>query len=159
MQKNLGWIGTEANPIPFGLQSRHPYQWPGSTMASMAAMAITLIWPLWRYGHSCHRRHSWSRQSIWVSKEASGPQDCNLWSWFCLNSHFKGKKLKIHAKIFFLYKFWKSFVYLVEKKGSGGSTSGAPRDLKFFLVVLVPKWNGISFGANSSQIFLHLGPP
>ena len=67
--------------------------------------------------------------------------------------------MKIHAKIFFLYKFWKSFVYLVEKKGSGDSTSGAPRDLNFFLVVLVPKWNGISLGANSYQIFLHLGPP
>ena len=27
----------------------------GSTMVSMATM---VIWPLWRYGHSCHRRHS-----------------------------------------------------------------------------------------------------
>ena len=67
--------------------------------------------------------------------------------------------LKIHAKKNFLYKFWKSFVYLVEKKGSGGSTSSAPRDLNFLLVVLILKWNGISFAASSSQIFLHLGPP
>ena len=40
-----------------------------------------------------------------------------------------------------------------------GSTSRVPRDVTFFLVVLIPKWNGISLGANSSQIFLHLGPP
>ena len=67
--------------------------------------------------------------------------------------------MKIHAEIFFLYKFWKSFVYLVGKKGSGGSTSSAPRDLNFFLVVFIPKWNGISFAANSFQIVLLLGPP
>ena len=28
---------------------RHPYQWPESTMAALAAMAISLIWPLWQY--------------------------------------------------------------------------------------------------------------
>ena len=65
----------------------------------------------------------------------------------------------IHVEIFSLYKVWKSFVYLVEKEGSGGSTFSAPRDLKFVVVVLMPKWNGISLGANSSHIFLHLGPP
>ena len=74
-------------------------------MVSMAPMAISLIWPLWRYGHSCHRGHSSSRPPIWVSKEASGPQDCSLWSQFCLNDTFKGQKLKIHAEIIFLYNF------------------------------------------------------
>ena len=33
---------------------RHPYQWHRSTMAPMATMAISLIWPLWRYCHSGH---------------------------------------------------------------------------------------------------------
>ena len=62
-------------------------------------------------------------------------------------------------EIFFLYKFWKSFVYFVEKKGICGSTSSAPRDLKFCMVVYTPKRNGISFAANSSQKLLYLGPP
>ena len=67
--------------------------------------------------------------------------------------------LKIDAEIFIPYKFWKSFVYFVEKEDARGSTSGAPRDLNFVSVVLIPKRNGISFGANSYQIFLHFGPP
>ena len=85
-------------------------------MASMVAMAISLIWSLWRYGHSCHRRHSWSRSSIWVSKEASGPHDCILLSQLCLQNLFWGLRLKIHTDIFFLYKFWKSFAYFVAKR-------------------------------------------
>ena len=48
------------------------YKFAGSTMATMA---ISLILPFWRYGNSCHRRHSSSKPSIWVSKEASGTQD------------------------------------------------------------------------------------
>ena len=65
----------------------------------------------------------------------------------------------MHMEIFFLYKFWKSFVYFVEKEGLGGSTSSALRELNFVVVVIIPKRNGISLGANSYQIFLHLGPP
>ena len=94
-----------------------------------------------------------------LSNKGSGPQDSSPLSQFCLKNPFLGQKLKIHVDIFFLYKFWKSFVYFVEKEGLGGSTSSALRYLNFFLVVLLPKRNGISLGANSYQIFLHLGPP
>ena len=61
--------------------------------------------------------------------------------------------------IFFLYKFWKSFVYLVEKEATCGSTSSAPKDLKFYMVVYISKRNGISLSANSTQKCLHKGPP
>ena len=67
--------------------------------------------------------------------------------------------MKIHGEIFSLYKCWKSFVYFVEKEGSAGSTSSAPRDLKFCMLVYIPPKNGITFGAKSSQIFLHWDPP
>ena len=88
----------------------------------------------------------------------SGPQDCSLSSWFCLNSEFEGKKLKKYSRILFLYKFWKFFVYFFKKEGVCGSTSSAPRHLKFCMAVYIHKKNGISFAANSSQILLHLGP-
>ena len=65
----------------------------------------------------------------------------------------------MHKEIFFLYKFWKSFVYAVKKEGYCESTFCAPRDLKFCMAVYTSKRNGISFAANSSQIFLHLEPP
>ena len=52
-------------------------------------------------------------------------------------------KLKIHSEMIFLYKIWKSFVYFVEKEGLGGCNSSALIDLNFFLVVLIPKRNGI----------------
>ena len=61
-----------------------------------------------------------------------------------------GQKLKIDAGTFFLYKFWKSFVNFVEKEGVCASTSSAPRDL-FFFVVLIPKRNEISNEADSYQ--------
>ena len=65
----------------------------------------------------------------------------------------------MHTEIFFLYKFWKSFVHFVEKEGICGSTSNAPRDLKFCMEVYTSKRNGISFAANSSLIMLHLETP
>ena len=67
--------------------------------------------------------------------------------------------MKLHEEIFFLYKFWKSFVYFVKKEGICGSTSSSPWNLKFCMVVYIPKRNGISFAANPSQKCLYLGPP
>ena len=58
-----------------------------------------------------------------VSKEASGLQQSHLWVRFWLNNSFKIQKLKIEFGIFFLYKFWKSFVFLDQKYRSRGSTS------------------------------------
>ena len=92
------------------------------------------------------------KRSIWTSAlqplKPSSPKEAIL-----------GVKSKINKKILFLYTFWKSFINFVEKKGVCGSTSSAPRDIKFCMVVYIPKKNGISFAANSFQIFLHLGPP
>ena len=61
------------------------------------------------------------RQSIWpilVSKEASGPQESHLWVRFWIKNCFKIKKLKNVIGIFFLYKFWESFVFLGPKRWS-----------------------------------------
>ena len=57
--------------------------------------------------------------------------------------------MKIHAEIFFLYEFWKSCVYYVEKEGVCGSTSSAPRDLNFLLVVLLDPLMGGLFDLNT----------
>ena len=83
---------------------------------------IDVICVIW-----CHMRHLMSNDAydinIWhqsmlpilVSKEASGPQQSHLWVRFWLNNSFKIQKLKIDFGIFFLYKFWKSFVFLDQK--------------------------------------------
>ena len=60
--------------------------------------------------------------------------------------------------MFFVYKFWKSSVYFDEKEYICGSSSSAPRNLNFCMVVYIYKRNGIGFAANSSQKLLHLGP-
>ena len=77
---------------------------------------ICVIW--------CHMCHLMSNdaydikilhKSIWlilVSKEALGPQLHNLWLRFDLRNCFKMKWLKSAYGTFFLYKFWKSFVFL-----------------------------------------------
>ena len=53
----------------------------------------------------------WSIWPILVSKEASGPQQSHLWIRFWLKNCFKIQKLKSGFGIFFLYKFWESFVF------------------------------------------------
>jgi hypothetical protein len=65
-------------------------------------------------------------RSIWpilVSKEASGPQQSHLCIRFWLNNCFKIQKLKSWFGIFFLYKFWESFVFLAQKYHSRGGPS------------------------------------
>ena len=59
--------------------------------------------------------------------------------------------MRIHSVIFFLYQFWKSFLYFVEKQGFCGSTSSATGDLKNVMAVYTSKRNWISFAANSSN--------
>ena len=113
---------------------RHPYQWHGSTMAPMATMAISLIWPIWPYCHSGHIDIDDATPLILVSKEASGPQECSLWSRFCLRNDLEGQKLKTHTEIFSLYKVLKSFVFLGEKLRSRGSTSHHLSDLIFMFL-------------------------
>ena len=54
----------------------------------------------------------WSIWPILVSKEASGPQQSHLWIRFWLKNCFKIQKLKSGFGIFFLSKFWESFVFL-----------------------------------------------
>ena len=95
---------------------------------------IWRLWQLWPYchnGHSCHRRHSWSRLLIWVSKEASGPQDCSLWSWFCLNNEFWGQNLKIHAEIFSFIKLGNPLYILALNYPKFGLISRTARHLIF----------------------------
>jgi hypothetical protein len=71
----------------------------------------------------CHMRHLMSNDAydinIWhmsiltilVSNEASGPQQLHMWIQFWLQNCLKIHKLKSGFGIFFLYKFWKSFVF------------------------------------------------
>ena len=138
----------------------------------MHTFSWSLMNTLWLYKHKRTTEESIkyiNKMRIWFDsiysrltsflKEASGPQDCSLWIKFCPKNLLRGYKLKIHGEIFFLYKFFKSFVYSVEKKGFCGSTSSVPRDLKFCVAVYISKTNGTSFAANSSQILLHLRPP
>ena len=113
---------------------RHQYQWHSIIYVAMATMAIWPLWPYYVYGHSCHNRHSWSWPLIWVSKEASGPKDWSFWSWFCRINDFEGQNIKSNSEIFFLYKFWKSFVFLVNKQRFWGSTSHDPSALKFMFL-------------------------
>ena len=59
-------------------------------------------------------------QSIWpilVSKEAFGPQQSHLWIRFWITNCIKVQKLKSRFGIFFLYKFWKSFVFYAKTLG------------------------------------------
>ena len=67
---------------------------------------------------------------IWVSKEPSGPQQSHFWVGFCLKKYFNIQKWKIESGNFFLYKFWKSFVFWAPKIGIYG---------KHFLVSLEKK--------------------
>ena len=95
---------------------RHQYWWPGSTMVSIATMAISLLCPLWWY---CHKGHSaidyvshqfrCLKKRLDLRNAASGANiSANI-------AHFDGILFGIHMDIFFLYKFWDSFVYFSEK--------------------------------------------
>ena len=92
------------------------------------------LWPLWPYCHSGHSDIDVALPLILVSKEASWPKEYSLWRRFCLNNYFEGQKLKNCAEIFVLYKFWKSFVFLVNKQRFWGSTSHYPSALKFMFL-------------------------
>ena len=88
--------------------------------------------------------------AIWVSKDASGPQECrpmplnNLWigltSW-----NFKILTFKIFLCIF------RNFLCIM--KGPSGRPSNWARELKFFLVNPDTQYNGKTLSANQDSIF------
>ena len=64
---------------------------------------------------------------ILVSKVALGPQLYNLWVRFGLRNCYKMKNFEIAYIIFFLYKFWKSFVFLPSSRSERAVTPRPPR--------------------------------
>ena len=90
---------------------------------SMTYASFVIIWHFMSY--DAYDIEIWHKSilTILVSKEASGPQQSHLCIRFWLNNYFKIRKMKIRFGIFFLYKFWESFVFLAQKYCSRGSTS------------------------------------
>ena len=68
----------------------------------------------------CHNKNYQKKSDLYVywkcSIEASGPQDCSLWSQFCLKRLFLGQQIEILTEIFFIYNFGNPFI-LSKKRG------------------------------------------
>ena len=103
-----------------------------------------------------HLKLASTNRSIWVSKEALGSQECNWRSWLFLKFSFNARNaiIVISDLSFFIIQ---NFLCIIEF--AGVSTSSAPREITFYMVVFIPKKNGISLGNNFPQTLFHLGPP
>ena len=112
---------------------------------SMSYASFVIIWHFMSY--DAYDIEIW-HQSMWlilVSKRRSGPQQSHPFIWFWLRNCLKIKKLKKASKLFSLYKFWKSFVFLAEKGWSMCTVFRTSDQFNFFfysLVLLVYKISG-----------------
>ena len=85
---------------------------------SMSYASFVIIWHFMSYDAYDIKIWHASILSILESKETSEPQQSHLLIQFWLTNCLKRKKLKSGSEIFFLYKFWESFVFLGPKRWS-----------------------------------------
>ena len=99
---------------------------------------------------------SYLYMALWVSKDASGPQDwcprpLNDFLISLMAQNFKMLTFKI-----FLCIFW-NFLCIIERARGGWNIKG--RKLNFFLVTPDTQFNGKKQSANSDSNFLDFWPP
>ena len=88
-------------------------------MASMATMAISIIWPLWQYWHSAIVTIDDARTRIWVSNEAFGPQEDSPWRQLSLTNYFRGENCE-YMKKYISFIFFGLFLCIIEVPGGKG---------------------------------------